>query len=94
MSTEPDSRDMKIAGCDVHLVFTQANDHEWTVIGTLSSGTAENKAKETITSGPWPSRDIAEDKALEEITKLMGHNEDRSTSRVHNPGERTDGQSS
>jgi hypothetical protein len=79
-------KDMKIAGCDVQLVFLNSGA-DWTVVSTLSSGTAENKNKETMTSGPWATRDLAEQKALEEITELLGHNEDRSTSRVHNPGE-------
>lgn len=84
-----DVKDMKVAGCDVHLAFVRANAG-WTVVGTLASGTAENKNKESITSGPWGTRDVAEQKALEEITKLLGNNEDRHTSRVHNPGEATD----
>lgn len=88
-----DVQDMKIAGCDVHLVFLRSGG-EWTVVGTLASGTAENKMKETITSGPWRTREIAEQKVLEQITGLLGHNEDRSTSRVHNPGEQTDDQTS
>jgi hypothetical protein len=83
-----DTEDMKIAGCDVHLVFLQST-RGWRVIGTLSSGAAQNEHKETITSGPWTSRELAEQKALEEITKLLGNNEDRSTSRVKNPGEHT-----
>ena len=90
--TEHDSReiqDMKIAGYDVHLVYLRSGN-AWTVVGTVASGTEENKEKETITSGPWSSRDIAEQKALEQITSLLGYNEDRSTSRVHNPGELTD----
>jgi hypothetical protein len=45
------------------------------VIGTLSSGTVKNKNKETITRGPWTSRNLAEQKALKEITKLLGNNE-------------------
>ncbi|MGE0645856.1 MAG: hypothetical protein AB7P24_19540 [Nitrospira sp.] len=86
-----DMQDIKIAGCDVHLVYLQSGG-DWTVVGTLASGTEENKKKETITSGPWPSRDIAEQNSLEEITKLLGNNEDRNTSRVHNPGEQTEKQ--
>lgn len=89
---EDDSRDIqdiKIAGCDVHLVFLRSGG-QWTVVGTLASGIAENKKKETITSGPWSTREIAEQRVLEQITGLLGHNEDRSTSRVHNPGEETD----
>ncbi|MBX3301825.1 MAG: hypothetical protein KF693_06405 [Nitrospira sp.] len=83
-----DTHDMKIAGCDVHLVFLRSKGG-WTVVGTLASGAAENKKKETVTSGPWASRDLAEQKALEEITKLLGNNEDRNTSRVNNPTEQT-----
>ncbi|GKS62758.1 hypothetical protein YTPLAS72_00620 [Nitrospira sp.] len=79
-------QDIKIAGLDVHLVYLRSGN-KWTVVGTVASGTGDNKNKETITSGPWSSRDIAEEKALEQITALLGHNEDRSTSRVHNPGE-------
>lgn len=86
-----DIQDIKIAGCDVHLVYLQSGN-DWTVVGTLASGTEGNRNKETITSGPWPSRDIAEQNSLEEITKLLGNNEDRHTSRVHNPGEQTDGE--
>lgn len=82
-------QDIKIAGLDVHLVYLRSGN-KWTVVGTVASGTGDNKNKETITSGPWSSRDIAEEKALEQITALLGHNEDRSTSRVHNPGEQTD----
>ena len=86
-----DMRDIKIAGCDVHLVYFQSRG-DWTVVGTLTSGTEENKNKETITSGPWPSRDIAEQNSLDEITKLLGNNEDQNTSRIHNPGEQTNAQ--
>lgn len=74
-----DTEDMKIAGCDVHLVFVQSND-TWTVVGTISSGTAENKHKETVTSGPWATRDLAEEHSLEEIANLLGNNVDRTTS--------------
>jgi hypothetical protein len=91
MSSQDNPRDMKnmkIAGCDVQLLFLNSGG-DWTVVGTLASGIAENKNKETITSGPWATRDLAEQKALEQITKLLGHNEDRSTSRVNNPGEST-----
>lgn len=84
-----DMKDMKIAGCDVELVFLESQD-KWTVVATITSGIAENRNKETITSGPWATRDLAEQKALEQITTLLGHNEDRSTSRVNNPGEETD----
>lgn len=86
-----DFKDMKVAGHDVHLVFSLSAGR-WTVVGTLSSGTAENKNAETITSGPWATRDLAEQKALERITELLGHNEDRNTSRVNNPGELTEKQ--
>lgn len=92
-NSERDTKDMKIAGCDVQLAFLNSGD-KWTVVGTLSSGTADNKNKETITTGPWATRDLAEQKALEQITKLLGHNEDRSTSRVNNPGEATTGEQS
>ena len=83
-----DVKDMKIAGCDVHLAFLPSHG-DWTVVGTLTSGTAENAKQETITSGPWATRDLAEQKALEQISALLGHNEDRSTSRVNNPGEQS-----
>lgn len=83
-----DMKDMKIAGCDVELVFLESHD-KWTVVATITSGIAENRNKETITSGPWATRDLAEQKALEQITTRLGHNEDRSTSRVNNPGEET-----
>ncbi len=85
-SISSDMKHMKIAGCDVQLVFLHSRG-DWTVVGTLSSGIAENANKETITSGPWATRDLAEQKALEQITELLGHNVDRSTSRVNNPGE-------
>lgn len=85
----PDRKDMKIAGCDVQLIFSKSG-RDWTVVGTLSSGTADNKREETVTSGPCGTRDLAEQKALERITELMGHNVDRNTSRVNNPGEETD----
>lgn len=83
-----DVKDMKVAGCDVHLAFVPSGDG-WTVVGTVASGIGENKNEETITSGPCSTRDQAEHKALEAITKLLGHNEDRHTSRVNNPGEAT-----
>lgn len=81
-----DVKDMKVAGCDVHLAFVQAKEG-WMVVGTVASGTGENKNKETITSGPYATRDQAEQQALEALTKLLGYNVDRHTSRVNNPGE-------
>ncbi len=83
-----DVKDMKVAGCDVHLAFVKAKEG-WIVVGTVASGISENKNKETITSGPWANRDQAEQLALEALMKLLGHNVDRHTSRVNNPGETT-----
>jgi hypothetical protein len=79
-----DTKDIQIAGCQVHLTYHALDDGRWTVQGIVQCGADENSAEQPVTTGPCESREAAEMEALDQVGKVLGHNEDRSTSRVKN----------
>jgi hypothetical protein len=80
---QDDTMDIRIAGCPVHLTYTQT-DGRWTVLGTVQCGVADQSAIRMVTAGPYPDRETAEQNVLDRIGKLLGMNVDRNTSRVKN----------
>ncbi len=86
-SLSNDSKDMRIAGCDVHLTFLQAGGDQWSVEATFRCGVGEKRRRESVHSGPCATREEAEHIVLGRVGDRLGHNVDSHTSRVHNPTE-------
>lgn len=82
-----DTKDMRIAGCDVHLRFHQAGDGQWFIDATFRCGIADHSRQQSLTSGPCATREEAEQTVLGLVGERLGHNVDRHTSRIHNPTE-------
>lgn len=79
-----DSKDIQIAGCQVHLTYHALADGRWTVMGIVRCGVAEQVVEESVATGPFPTREAAEKDALDRLGKVLGNNIDRSSSRVKN----------
>ncbi|MBA2487687.1 MAG: hypothetical protein H0V35_16620 [Nitrospira sp.] len=75
-----DTKDIQIAGCQVHLTYQALDDGRWTVVGVVRCGIEE----QSVATGPCATREAAEKDALERVSKVLGNNVDRSTSRVKN----------
>jgi hypothetical protein len=76
-------KDMIVAGCRVHLAFS-STDSRWSVQGTVDCGLEENSGRQSFVTGSFPTREAAEQDALSMVNRILGHNVDRSTSRVLN----------
>jgi hypothetical protein len=77
---------MTIAGCRVRLAYCRAS-HEgegWIVKGTLQCGLEDQQGERSIVTEAYPSREEAEQHAVERVTTLLGQHTDRSHSRVRN----------
>jgi hypothetical protein len=69
-----------IGGCHVHLTYGQEAGVGWTVSATIRCGTGE----QSLVTEAFDSREAAEHDALEQVSKRLGNNMDRSRSRVQN----------
>ena len=81
-------KDIRIAGCDVHLTFHQSNDDQWSIEAAFRCGVQEKKREEFVSSGPCATREEAEQIVLGRVGDMLGHNVDSHTSRVNNPTEK------
>lgn len=79
-----DTKDLQIAGCQVHLTYHALADGRWTVLGIVRCGVAEKMEEQSVATGPFPTREEAEQDALDRVSKVLGNNTDRSSSRVKN----------
>ncbi len=79
-----DVKDMMIAGCHVRLAYERTADAQWTVNATVMCGVEDNAEEQSIVTQPFEARESAEREALQQITSLLGHQTDRSHSRVRN----------
>ena len=79
-----DTKNLQMAGCQVHLTFHALADGRWTVLGIVRCGIESNQGEQSVAPGPFPSRDEAEQDALNRIANILGNNIDRSSSRVTN----------
>ncbi|MBA3752971.1 MAG: hypothetical protein H0X01_02250 [Nitrospira sp.] len=79
-----DTKDIQIAGCLVHLTYQALDDGRWTVVGVVRCGIEEQIEQQSVATGPCATREAAEKDALERVSKVLGNNVDRSTSRVKN----------
>ena len=83
-----DTKDIRIAGCDVHLTFHQEGTGRWSIHATFRCGIGENSRERSVSSGLCPTREEAEQIVLGRVGDRLGHNVDRHTSRVNNPTEK------
>ena len=81
-----DTKDLLMAGCQVHLTFHALADGRWTVLGIVRCGVESNQSEQSVVTEPFPSREEAEQDALSKLGNILGHNIDRSSSRVKNYG--------
>ncbi len=79
-----DTKDLQMAGCQVHLTFHKLADGQWTVLGIVRCGVDSNQTEQSVSTGPFLSREEAEQDALERLGKILGNNIDRSSSRTKN----------
>lgn len=79
-----ETKDLRIAGCPVHLTYHANTDGTWTVQGAVQCGVEDQRAIQLVTVGPCPDRETGEKDLFDRIATLLGHNEDRSTSRIKN----------
>lgn len=79
-----DTKDMQMAGCQVHLTYHALADGRWTVLGIVRCGIDERIEEQSVATGPFPTREAAEKDALARIGKALGNNIDRSSSRLKN----------
>jgi len=79
-----DIKDMMIGGCRVRLTYGQTAGARWFVSATLRCGTDDKEEEQSLVTEAFDSRDAAERAAIQQVTALLGHNTDRSDSRVRN----------
>jgi hypothetical protein len=79
-----DVKDMMIAGCAVRLSYERTTEARWTVNATVKCGVGDEAKEQSVVTRTFDSREAAERDALEQVTALLGHQIDRSHSRVRN----------
>jgi hypothetical protein len=79
-----DVKEMTIAGCRVRLAYCRAPNERWIVKGTMQCGLEDEQGERSIVTEAYPSREEAEQHAVERVTTLLGQHTDRSHSRVRN----------
>jgi hypothetical protein len=79
-----DTKDLQMAGCQVHLIYQALADGYWKVQGTVHCGLGENRGEQSVETGPFMTREAAEQDALDRLGTILGTNVDRSSSRVKN----------
>jgi hypothetical protein len=79
-----DVKDMMIAGCRVRLSYGRTAARGWTVNATVMCGAGEKAEEQSVMTQALPTREAAERDALQQVTALLGHQTDRSQSRVRN----------
>jgi hypothetical protein len=79
-----DTKDIRIAGCLVHVSYHANTDGTWTIQGAVQCGVEDQRAIQLVTAGPYPDRETGEKHLFDRIATLLGHNEDRNTSRIKN----------
>lgn len=79
-----DAKDMIIGGCRVRLTYGQIAGARWSVSATIRCGSEDKTEEQSLVTEAFDSRDAAERDAIQQVTALLGHNTDRSSSRVRN----------
>lgn len=78
-----------ITGCKVQLIFRVEQGTHWSVQGIVECGTEGNRREQRFSTDRFDTMQAAEQEALRQAEHLLGHNEDRSTSRTKNWNETT-----
>ena len=78
-----DVKEMMIAGCHVRLSYRRTAER-WTVSASVKCGIGDKAEERSIVTQPFDTRELAEQDALQQVTALLGHQTDRSHSRVRN----------
>ena len=79
-----DTKDLQMAGCQVHLIYHALAGGYWKVQAIVHCGLGENRGEQSVETGPFVTREAAEQDALVRLGKILGTNVDRSSSRVKN----------
>jgi hypothetical protein len=79
-----DVKAMMIAGCHVRLSYRRTAEAHWTVSATVKCGVGDKAEEQSVVTQPFHTRESAERDALQQVTALLGHQTDRSHSRVRN----------
>ena len=79
-----DIKEMMIAGCHVQLSYRRSAEARWTVSATVKCGIGDKTQEQSVVTQPFDTRESAERDALQQVTALLGHQTDRSHSRVRN----------
>ena len=68
----------------MHLAFHPLANTQWSVKVTIRCGVGSNEREESFETQAYPTRESAEQEAFRMVTKYLGKNKDRNTSRVNN----------
>ena len=79
-----DVKDMVIAGCHVRLSYGRIAGTRWTVTATVECGAGDKTDEQSVVTQSFDTREAAEHDALQQVTRLLGHQTDRSHSRTRN----------
>jgi hypothetical protein len=79
-----DAKDMMIAGCHVRLTYGRTDGAHWRVSASITCGIGDKPKEQSLVTEAFESREAAEHDAIQQVTALLGHNTDRSNSRVRN----------
>jgi hypothetical protein len=79
-----DVKDMVIAGCHVRLSYGRIAGGRWTVTATVECGIEDKTDEHSVVTQPFDSREAAEHDAFQQVTRLLGRQTDRSSSRTRN----------
>jgi hypothetical protein len=79
-----DAKDMIIAGCHVRLTYGRTDGALWRVSASVTCGIEDQAKEQSLVTEGFETREAAEHDAIEQVTALLGHNTDRSNSRVRN----------
>jgi hypothetical protein len=81
---DKDIKEIRVAGCRVQLTFRAVEQGGWVVQGTVKSGEDDQASERSFRTAAYPTRDEAEQDALQQASDRLGNNVDRSSSRVKN----------
>jgi hypothetical protein len=79
-----DVKEMMIAGCHVRLCYRRTAEARWTVSATVKCGIGDQAEEQSVVTQTFGHREAAERDALQQVTALLGHQTDRSHSRIRN----------
>jgi len=79
-----DVKEIMIAGCPVRLSYRRSAGARWTVSATVKCGKGDKAEEQSVVTQPFDTQESAEQDALQQVSAMLGHQTDRSHSRVRN----------